>query len=108
MIARPDSKPERRRPLAWTARAAAVALLSAAPMLLAGEDVAIRAVAPVFGLLLFAQLYPLLRPGEIDLFEPPVLTAIQMALATASTMSALALQGTLSLRYLEHLSADET
>lgn len=83
--------------------AAAVGMVGLATGLLTG-NASLRIVAPLFGVLVCVQLYPLLRGGRVDLFEAPTFTGLYAAFGTLATIAAFAVQGSISLNFVEHLS----
>lgn len=82
--------------------------VAAGTLALLTDDPGIQVIAPLMVALLCVQVYPLARPGRLDLFEPPVLAGVQAAFATVSTVAAFSENGSLSLKWLENLSTEST
>src|SRR5262245_26107213 len=85
------------------ARVVALLLFVAAALLLplaAGGDRALAAVLPLFAVLLFVQLLPIVWPREVDLCAPPVLGNLIGAFLTASTVVYLIDRGELRIDLL--------
>ena len=97
-----------RRPLSRILRLLAVLGTCALAVSLLTDDPSVRVVAPLFALLLGAQLFPLLRGERADLFEPCTFVGVYSAFGTVASIAAFSTHGSLSLQFLEGLPPDET